>query len=292
MDNMHHAATIPDPAPWLIRFMEESDDGIVRRLPGLLDGFRAIRQRIPEEYRWRLITDEAFVKHSFTDGDHVNQIYWYHIARQIEAFGVLAVLRTNEMLTAATTLLNDKHVLAPAVLARSLLEIAVTYLVDGNYIAHTVKEMLTKIKGDEIVTCPDLEQRLAQMVHGRRIGDPPKELQKKNVLTHIQRLSRNPQCVELSERYAYLCEIAHPNVVGFARFWGEVTDSPNDFITITVRGDNEVAQTAHIREQTLWAISWSTESIGNMFFIGVDSVRALVTKFGIPPSEMRPQPPC
>lgn len=284
---MGHTMTIPDPAPWLMKFVEDSDDGIVKSLPGLLAGFRMIRQRIPDEYRWRLITDEAFAKHAFTDGDHLNQVYWYHIARQIEAFGVLAVLRTNEMLAAATTLLNDKHVLAPAVLARSLLEIAVTFLVDGNYIEHTVKEMLSQIKGNAVVACPDLEQRLSQMVHGRRIGDPPKELQKKNVLTHIQWLSRNPNCVELSDRYAYLCEIAHPNVVGFARFWGDATDSPNDFSTITVRGDNEVAHTAHIREQTIWAISWSTESIGNMFFKGTDSVRALVTKFGVPPSEMR-----
>ena len=269
---------------------EDSDDGIVKRLPGLLGEFRMIRQRIPDEYRWRLITDEAFAKHAFTDGDHLNQVYWYHIARQIEAFGVLAVLRTNEMLTAATTLLNDKHVLAPAVLARSLLEIAVTYLVDGNYIEHNVKKMLSQIKGDDsqpIVTCPGLEQRLTQMVHGRRIGDRPKELQKKNVLTHIQWLSRNPKCVELSVRYAYLCEIAHPNVVGFARFWGDATDSPNDFSTITVCGDNEVTQTAHIREQTIWAISWSTESIGNMFFKGMDSGRVLVAKLGIPSSEMR-----
>jgi hypothetical protein len=286
--NMNQTTTIPDPAPWLVRFIEDSDDGIVKRLPMLIDGFRGIRQRMPEEYRWRLITDDAFAKHAFTDGDHVNQVYWYHIARQIEAFGVLAVLRTNEMLTAALTLLNEKHVLAPAVLARSLLEIAITYLVDGNYVDRTVKEMLARINANDIVACTDLEQRLAQMVHGRRIGDPPKELQKTNVLTHIKLLSRNPHCVELSDRYNYLCEIAHPNVVGFARFWGEAAESANDFITITVRGDNEVAQTAHIREQTLWAISWATESIGNMFFMGVDSVHALIGEFGIPPSEMRP----
>ena len=266
---------------------EDSDDGIVKRLPGLLGEFRMIRQRIPDEYRWRLITDEAFAKHPFTDGDHLNQVYWYHIARQIEAFGVLAVLRTNEMLTAATTLLNDKHVLAPAVLARSLLEIAVTYLVDGNYIELNVKEMLSQIKSGQFMACSGLEQRVTQMIHGRRIGDPSKELQKKNVLTHIQWLSRNPKCVELSVRYAYLCEIAHPNVVGFARFWGDATDSPNDFSTITVCGDNEVTQTAHIREQTIWAISWSTESIGNMFFKGMDSGRVLVAKLGIPSSEMR-----
>lgn len=270
-----------------MRFLEDSDDGIVKRLPGLLSGFRMIRQRIPEEYRWRLITDEAFSKHNFIDGDHANQVYWYHIARQIEAFGVLAVLRTNEVLTAATTLLNEKHVLAPAVLARSLLEIAVTYLVDGNYIEHTVKKMLSQIKDEQLAACPDLEKRLTLMVHGRRIDDPPKELQKINVLTHIKWLSRNPHCSELNDRYAYLCEIAHPNVVGFARFWGEATDSVDDFSTITVRGDNEVPSTAHIREQTLWAISWSTESIGNMFFKGVDSARALIDRFGIPPSEAR-----
>lgn len=270
-----------------MRFIEESDDGIVSHLPGLLVGFRMIRQRIPDEYRWRLITDDAFSKHKFADGDHANQVYWYHIARQIEAFGVLAVLRTNEMLTAATSLLNDKHVLAPAIIARSLLEIAVTYLVDGNYIEHTVKEMLSQIQEGQLVVCPDLEKRLTQMVHGRRIGDPPKEFQKTNVLTHIKWLSRNPHCVELNDRYAYLCEIAHPNVVGFSRFWGESTDSPDDFSTITVRGDNEVASTAHIREQTLWAIGWSTESIGNMFFKGADTVRALVAKFGIPASEMQ-----
>ena len=52
-------------------------------------------------------------------------------------------------------------------------------------------------------------------------------------------------------------------------------------------GGNEVAQTAHIREQTLWAISWSTESIGNMFLKGMDSGCVLVAKLGVPPSEMR-----
>ncbi len=284
---MNRATTIPELAPWLKHFIEDSDSGIVKRLPGLLTGFQLIRQRIPEEYRWRIITDEAFANHNFTDGDHVSQVYWYHIARQIEAFGVLAVLRTNEMLASAITLLNDKHVLAPAGLARSLFEIAVTYLVDGNYVDHTIKEILENFKGNEMVACPDLEKRLTQMVHGRRIDDPPKELQKKNVLTHIKRLMRNPNCIGLDERYSFLCEIAHPNVVGFARFWGEANDSPDDFMTVTVRGDNEVAQTAHIREQTLWAISWSTEAIGNMFVKGVENAQALVLKHGIPASEMQ-----
>ncbi len=199
---------------------------------------------------------------------------------------MLAILRTNEILTAATTLLNDKHALAPAVLARSLLEIAAAYLVDGNCIDYSVKEILSKIKDDHIFACRDLEQRLARMAHGRRIGAPPEELRKINATTHIDRLSRQPHCKGLKERYAYLCEIAHPNVVGFARFWGEATDSPDEFLTITVQGDNEVAQTAHIREQTLWARSWATESIGNMFFKGVNSVHALVAKFGIPASEI------
>jgi hypothetical protein len=80
---MNQATAIPDPAPWHMRFMEDSDSGVVKGLPGLIAGFRMIRQRIPDEYRWRLITDDAFAKHVFTDGDHVNQVYWYHIARQI-----------------------------------------------------------------------------------------------------------------------------------------------------------------------------------------------------------------
>lgn len=286
---MDYQTTIPDLQPWVLKFISDSEDGIVKQLPGVLKGFEMIRQRLPAEYRWKLMEDEAFEKQAIKGGDHVNQVYWYHMARQIEAFDVLAVLRSHELLIGAVSLVNSKQVLAPAVLARSLLEIAVTYLVDGNYIDKTLKDGLPQVQAGQMAACEDLEKRLIKMVHGRRIGDPPKELEKTNILTHLKFLSRNPKCSELNDRYSYLCEIAHPNVVGFARFWGEAVEgqAEDDFTTITVRGDTEVPLTAHIREQTLWALSWSAEAIGNMFFMGQDSVRAIVEKFGVPPSEMQ-----
>jgi hypothetical protein len=201
------------------------------------------------------------------------------MARSVEAYGVIVVWRAMEVMRAALRLLNAREILAPAVLSRSLLELAATMLWNANVIRKTVLEVTVQRAG-VLVLSEELENLILRMLHGTRLGDPPHEMKQTNALTYIQRLAKHPDGGELISVYEYLCEIAHPNVVGNARFWSSVERAhEGDAETLTMKGNAETPTSEQIREKVLWALGRSAVCIRNGVEIGQSAVGEILGRW-------------
>src|SRR5437879_4379098 len=148
-----------------------------------------LSSRLPSSYRWKVSSLEDFRERIAKGGsaDDVNRIYWHDMARSVEAYGVIVMWRTCELMGAALRLLNSFELLAPAILSRSLIELASAIIFNGNIIRKTVTEAIAKPRG-VLVAAPGLEKIIIRMLHGTRLADPSNELKQTNALTCVKHL--------------------------------------------------------------------------------------------------------
>jgi len=202
------------------------------------------------------------------------------MARSIEAYDVVIVWRAAELVRVSLRLLNQREVLTPAILARSLLELGAAAILDSNTIGKSISSALTNAPDGTVVMSFELEELVIRMLYGTRMDGLPDHPEQKNAKTYIEKVSRNPNASELLPIYAYLCDLTHPNVLGYSRYWAG-TQSKNEDGSETLRMDRyaESATTSQIRENALWALGWSSVCIRNAFQIGEDTVRRIVQRW-------------
>ena len=113
------------------------------------------------------------------------------------------------------------------------------------------------------------------------LGQPEPHLQQTNVLTMIQKLSKNPKARDLLPKYEYLCEIAHPNVIGNAVYWSHV-DKVNDDGSETriLKRRHEEGVAGQATENVLWALGWSAVCLRNGFELTRAGIVALLKNLG------------
>lgn len=266
----------------LEQFASESASSIVRQSGEMVSYLLELDRSLPAKQDWRVISVKAF--HKLAQGQRsskeLNRLYWLDMAENIHAYGVMGVWRGSELLRDSINLLNANEVIPPAVLSRSLCELACMMLIDSNTILATVKETeavvgsLPKNSSFGLVI-EDMERLLVKIIHGTRMGNPPEQLKQKNVLSYIQKVAKAPDQEELMPTYEFLCDVAHPNVVGNARFWADVRRNPNGTETVRMKRYNLTKMSREILERTLWTLGWSSAVIRNSYHLGEESAGIL-----------------
>ncbi len=247
-------------------FCRRSNNGLTRLTPDWVAGCFELDGTMPNNYGWRM-SDVASLKRQIKgvkDHRKINQIYWVDQARNVEAYAVMTFWRGNEILKAAIRSLNVGEVVTPAILVRSLLELSATYVTNAN----TIQKFFSEIQFPPStgVVSAEFEERVVKMIWGTRLGEPEPHVKQTNILTTIQRLAKTPNATELLPTYEFLCEVAHPNVIGNSRYWSHVEHVNDD-------GSNTVTMARHARgdhaneilENTLWALGWSAGCLRNSF---------------------------
>lgn len=238
--------------------------------------------RLPSKYGWHTTSSTAFDQQlrRAKSAEEINSIYWQDTSRSIEAYGIMVIWRGTELMKTALQSLNSHEVLAPAVLSRSLLELAACVIVNTNTIQKTVEDMLAKNPRMGVVTSQELEELLIRIIYGTRIGQPPEYLKQTNVLTYLQRVSKHPDASDLMQIYEYLCDLAHPNLLGNARFWASLQNKEEGGRQILrMERYAESADTDETREKILWALGWSAACIRNGFEIGQEAVQSILERW-------------
>jgi len=247
-------------------FCRRSSNEFTRLTPDWVAGCFELDGALPNSYGWRLSDDESLKRQmqGVRDTRNANRIYWLDQARNVEAYATMTFWRGNEILKAAIRSLNITEVVTPAILVRSLLELSATYLNNAN----TFEEFFSELQfpPNTVVVSAEFEERVIKMIWGTRLGEPPAHVKQTNVLTTIERLAKNPQATELLPTYQFLCEVAHPNVIGNSRYWSHIEHANDD-------GSNSVTMARHARgdhsneilEHTLWALGWSAGCLRNSF---------------------------
>lgn len=248
-----------------------------------IDALVRFEANLPAQYGWRYRSDEAFVKAArrISDTKQMNLLYWLDQSANIEAHACMVLYRSCELLRPAIRSLNIGEIVAAGVLARSLLELAVTFIDNLSLVRAIIAPL--EFPPDTVITSQELEDAVVKMIWGTRLGDPEPHLKQRNVLTTLQKLSKLPHVKDLLPTYEYLCELAHPNVMGNARFWGRIEAELADGsvrVVIERNAQGGVA-VAEIVSKVIWSLEWASESIGNGFAANRESLQMLHHKLGI-----------
>lgn len=239
---------------------------MVRTAPQWISSFLELDQKLPAQYGWRFSSEESFRRQvtGLCSTAELNRAYWTDQARNVEVYSVMSMWRGSELMKPAIRSLNIGELITPAVLARSLLELATAQLLNANFIERVIADI--GWPHNTVVTSEEFEKQVVKMIWGTRLGEPEPHVKQTNVLTLIQKLSKNPKAASLLPNYEYLCEIAHPNVVGNSRFWSHVQRVNDDgsesrVLSRTANGKHASA----ICEKVIWSLAWSAASLGNSF---------------------------
>lgn len=240
-----------------------------------------LSHRLPARYQWRYSSVETIgeLTQTAANAAEINQIYWRDLARSIEAYALMSYWRGMELLESAVRALNARELIPAGVVGRSCLELAAVFLTNANTVEATLREAV--FPNNAVVVSEPLEEFVLKAIWGTRLGDPEPYLRQTNVCTVIARLARNPDCAELPGRYDCLCEFAHPNFLGNARFWSRIERvHPDGSETRVLTRHNEEGITEEIAVNTLWALAWSAACTRNAFELTQSGVGSLLERLG------------
>ncbi len=268
---------------WINSKISKSDNPIVKSSSKMVEYFFELERSMKKYYGWRYYDLDAF-EQLMKDGNtslKANGIYWKDMGRQMEAYGVMLVFRTNEILRVAIKALNARKLTPSAILARSLLEISAVAIENSN----TYLQTITSISKNDMViqTSPDLEKLTIRNIWGTRFGDNiPEHIVQRNVLSTVDKVTKIPNASELRKRYDYLSEIAHPNHLGFAKFWSENGFNNNDgSVTIKIDKKNTANSNNELIVQIAWALCWTSTCVRNSFHNIQEALNQISEKFNV-----------
>lgn len=249
----------------------------------MINSFFDLEKLMPDEYGWRYYDVEAFDKLIYQVNQtpaQINIIYWRDVFRTLEAYSAITCFRANEILRTAIRSLNNHEIVPAAILTRSLLELAATMIENSNLFLLKIRQLPEKESGF-IIGNEEFEKLLLKVVWGTRLGkDIPEHLKQKNILTTLQKLSKSPNAKELFGKYEFLCELAHPNWLGNARFFSEESKQNSDgSLTIVVKKKGFSSLRPDIIENIIWGQAWSAASVRTGYHILQETGLTLEQKF-------------
>lgn len=263
----------------VLEYCARSKIAFVRDAREALSLFLNLDIKVKNSYGWRFSSAEVIgekLKEAKSVGE-LNRILWTDFVRNVEAYSVMTYWRCAEILKSSVRSINTQEYVSAAILARSFIELSATYLWNANVALKAVERL--EFKRGIVVTSEELENYFVKAIWGTRLGSPEEHLLQKNVLTTIQKLSKNPAASDLLPTYEYLCEIAHPNVVGNARFWSHVEKVYEDGSELRVMGRPTLAnESLPTLDKTIWAIAWGGAVSYNSFGMFRDATSMLLTK--------------
>ncbi len=260
--------TFPTFADWITDCCSHHPDPFIRDSDRMIAYCFELDATMPDRYGWRFASEESIRKQleGVRDTQAINRVYWTDLARNVEAYSTTTFWRGLELLKPAIRSLNMQEIITPAVLARSLLELSCTFLMNANILEKTFRDM--SFPKGAVVVSHELEKMVVKIIWGTRHGDPLPHLKQTNVLKSIQWVSKNPKGKDVLPTYEYLCDIAHPSFIGNTRFWShieEVLPDGSERRVISKYADRET--TRAIVDKILWSLGWSAAVLRNGFEI-------------------------
>src|SRR5579862_738687 len=206
----------------LIQRAKLSENTVVQSLPEILLNLSQFRNHVERPFQWRETSAEAFKEKAKTvkTARELNSLYWRDVANQTKAYGISTTWRIMELVEQSIVLLNSEGILGPAIIGRALIELTSTFILNGDTIRRYVEEAAGKWQ-EASVTSEHLENLLLKAIYGTRLVPEDHYLRQTNISSQLQKLSKVQGYETITKKYEFLCEVAHPNVVGSARFWSD-----------------------------------------------------------------------
>jgi len=228
--------------------------------------------------------------------DQINRLFFSHMLRTLEAYEIVTVWRAEELARNCVNSLNTELTIPAAVSARSLVELALRYLLAARNTRHYLGQVpwdqfqtgaiVPKIPIDDKRDEP-LEDYIERLLWGSRLRDRVKMfpgLEEQTILKQIDAFDKiaktvgQPYSVR-NDYYEFLCEIAHPNYVGNGRYVEK--KSPNgDWEVYSMSAHARGGDYTYITVKTCGALSISLECATNGFAIFQETKKNIISHIG------------
>lgn len=231
--------------------------------------FNQLAEKIPGEYQWVRGSDEAFAKRikdiSSDAADNkvarVNEAYWLDLLRQLEAMMVMNCWRAADLGRSAVNLINRGDLGTGAIIARSSLENSAFFLHVARKVLAIVEDLRKQDFRSNVIAGDEIEKFVVSAVFGS--GKESNETEHDvafNVLSAIKSLEKSyakKGSEGISEHYAILSEVVHPNFTGRALYIqsDEALDEPGHFRTTISRSPGKLNE--HVLMASVAALSWA-----------------------------------
>lgn len=277
---------------------EASADPLVKLAPTELIEFGYYKV-IGETYEWKYLPDDEFSRMaSKLDVFATNRLLVSHLIRVIEAFEFVSIWRAADLLSGAVQCLNRGCCISASSAARSLLELSTSYLHAQNILRTSFAEfpwdklktrvlLLDEVGADGRRT--GLEIFVERLMAGTRLESVVKsnpDVSQNSILTVIQKIDRGLAKAgagyAIRPKYDFLCEIAHPNTIGFQRFSKCEVRRPDGWVTRWMSEHEQGPAEQIVVEHCLWAMSFGAGTMNRSFAEFQKMKRGIGDKFGRP----------
>jgi hypothetical protein len=152
-----------------------SADIWVDRANSSIAEFNLLLEKFPESYGWRFRTTEAFdaeVQESLvgqTSAQKINSLYWEDALKNLEAYTVMSVWRSAELLKNAVVSLVEGKTIVSAILARSALETVAQFADVARKVAPTVSEALKHDFTKDLIVSNEIENLILKSVFSSKL---------------------------------------------------------------------------------------------------------------------------
>ena len=270
----------------ICRAASQSSDPLVRAVQKTLKAFE-FSQGVGVQYTWKYLTDEAFQRlctqfsTETADPFKINHLVMSHLVRVIEAYEMVSIWRSWELISSCIINLNNDQIISAATLSRSLIELTVSYGEAVNMLRHNFErfawdKLHTHVLGmDQIDSTGKhvgLEIFIERLMFGTRLPDRltvVPGMEQKNILTIIdkmdKKLVKQGHGYTIRPHYDFLSEIVYPNTLGYARFSATAKTLDSGWIEQLMEEKANSQFSTTIATECLWSLSFSTGSLDGLF---------------------------
>jgi hypothetical protein len=287
----------------LSKLAESLPDPVVRSLGQAINEFSHLSS-LWQEYDWNYLEDDDFKKQAgrAKTGKELNFLFLSHIMRVIEAFQIVSIWRMADLASGSIRSLNHYELISACTLSRAMIELVARYGDVANFLfryfesvawekyeTDAIRFEMPKDSSDD-KNGETLEAYVERLMDATRLKarlQLSEQMQATNIMTIIQRLdkklSKQNAGYSVMSHYENLCEVAHPNVLGYHRFMHAVAKHPSSGWHIRKMHQHASSSSAaYLVHECLWAVAFSLGSMGGCFSVFQDLKNLLRSKVGKP----------
>jgi hypothetical protein len=236
------------------------DHWLVERFNDNISLLNKVADNLPRNLPWRIRTVEqlkAEMDGLFDKERHLDayRLAWQDMLDQVQAFGMLSVLRLIELVSSAVWAIRRNDPLCAAITARAALETSASYAWFQSKMRPGIEAAIGKLTEGILVDFGPLETELLKTLWASRLEDAETFYNPTNIVTIVDHITNKiPHQEDVGPCYRLLCEVAHPNMLGRSMFLSEENGR-------TIISRNRGPSTKLIEHACLLALSWAAGTL-------------------------------
>lgn len=293
MSTPNKANSIPCVPKEVLRRILPSENPFVTDVDGIIGRLNALSGKLPRRYGWRYRTAEgmraemAEIAATAADALPLNVLYWKDQLGNWEAYSLMNAFRVIDLARSCVWALARHDAVCASLLARSALETSAAFVDAARTVSMTLSGPTTEQKPSPIldpavnlrtavVTSEELEGYSLKTIFASRLPESDTIYNPTNILTIITRISKIRAQEFVLPTYGFLCEAAHPNVLGRTLYIHGSEPGPWKGNEVRTLGPGNGPTWYFLMETIVAALSWACATQVSSFNLMAETIGAVI----------------